>query len=84
MAALVVKPHAMKRLRPVLWVMALLIAYILSSGPAMLVHRTSAWRVLGTIYRPLSYLDAYTPAKHFLIPYWKLWIDPDDNPLYFG
>jgi len=67
-----------------IWTVAALVFYALSSGPAMCLKRTPLWSLLDIFYLPLSYLCAYTPASKFLIPYWNLWIDQDENPLFLG
>jgi hypothetical protein len=74
----------MKKLSPLLWLAAALLLYVLSSVPAVqLLDHTRASCLL-IIYRPLSYLAAYTPASLILIRYWNFFIQPDDNPLYLG
>jgi hypothetical protein len=67
------------------WTLALLLFYVLSSGPALLLVQKPAWRLLelDTIYWPL-YEAMMTPAYTLLGPYWKLWQDPDLNPLIPG
>ncbi len=74
----------MKNLAPFLWILLALVLYVLSSVPAVRVlDHTRASGIL-IVYRPLSYVAAYTPFDFILIWYWNSFIEPDDNPLYLG
>jgi hypothetical protein len=46
----------------ILWFLGFLLVYVLASGPAILIDRTSAGRAIDVIYTPLTYLASYTPA----------------------
>ncbi len=72
---------------PLLWVLGVLVVYVLASGPAILIERGSAGRVIDVVYTPLTYLASYTPAYKVLLPYWRFWMDKADTdicPFMFG
>jgi len=69
-----------------IWVGAVLVVYVLGSGPALLLEGTPTWDALrlDKVYWPLSRL-VLTPAYRILLPYWDLWHDDrDTNPLIPG
>lgn len=76
----------MKVRHALLWGIGLLLLYVLSSGPALLLRRTTAWDTLklDVVYWPMSRL-LLTPAYKIILPYWDLWhSDRDTNPLIPG
>jgi hypothetical protein len=63
-------------------VVGLLLAYVLSSGPAILIYYGSdyrpipAHRVIDLFYWPLSWMAGYkTPVAGVLISYWSIWME---------
>ena len=65
----------MKPIRKVLlWISALPVVYVLSSGPAMFLFYTPLMHTVIVIYTPLTYLASYTFASKILVPYWDLWM----------
>ncbi len=64
-----------------------LVAYVLASGPAILIERGSLGRVIDIVFLPLSYLASFTPAIKVLLPYWEFWTDKaglETCPFLFG
>ena len=58
----------------IFWFLGLLVFYMLSSGPAILVYHTRLFRVIEILYTPLTYFATYTTAYRVLLPYWRLWM----------
>lgn len=71
----VVVTHMKKVGASFLWFFALLLVYVLSSGPAILVYHTRLFHFIIFVYTPLTYFASYTPAYKVLMPYWQFWMD---------
>jgi hypothetical protein len=57
-----------------LWAIPLLLAYVLSPGPAYKALGTRSLNTLTAIYSPLIYLDEHIPAVHtFYRWYFAVW-----------
>lgn len=72
---------------PLLWFSGIVVLYVLASGPAILIERGLAGRIIDVVYTPLTYLASYTPAYKVLLPYWQFWMDKagtDICPFLFG
>jgi hypothetical protein len=72
---------------PLLWFFGMLVAYVLASGPAILIERGSLGRIIDILFLPLSYLASYTPAIKVLLPYREFWTDKagvESCPFVFG
>jgi hypothetical protein len=69
-----------------LWLVAAILLYVASSGPALLLTGTGAGaeKILAVVYWPLSKIVVFPPATKLLAPYWNFFIEPDANPLYPG
>lgn len=67
-----------------IWVVVLPLIYILSSGPALFLNRTPAWKPMNVIYWPLRQLVPTTFGLKVLLPYWDIWHDREMNPLIPG
>jgi hypothetical protein len=75
---------AMKKTAPLLWIVLAVAIYVLSSVPAVRILNHTKGSGILIVYRPLSYLIFYPPFDSVLIWYWNSFIEPDENPLYFG
>ncbi len=72
----------MKKRSFLLWLPIALFLYVASSGPALLLFESPAWKVVELIYWPLGQATRFAPVDVVLRPYWFMFLESDANPLY--